>query len=106
MPGDAICLKVAPRARISVPGDAICLKVAPRAKISMPGDAICLKVTPRQKISVPGGAKKSKAAKLGQRFERYKVSILRFLYVARVPFDYNQAERDIRMSKVKQKISG
>lgn len=45
---------------------------------------------------------KSPAANLGERFQVYKASILRFLYDARVPFDNNHAERDLRMTKMKQ----
>jgi len=60
----------------------------------------------RQKSGPRGREIKSKAANLGKRFMLYKESILRFLRDAHVPFDNNQAERDLRMSKVKQKISG
>lgn len=40
------------------------------------------------------------------RLLHYKPDILRFLYAPEVPFTNNDAERDLRMMKCKQKISG
>ena len=53
-----------------------------------------------------GGPSQTKAKNLLDRFILYKEQILRFLNDLRVPFDNNQAERDIRMLKLPQKISG
>ena len=58
-------------------------------------------------IPVPGKrARRSKARALIDRLREYRSDCLGFLFDLNVPFTNNQAERDIRMLKVKGKISG
>ena len=53
-----------------------------------------------------GRPKKTKARNLAERIAKYRTAILAFVYDFNVPFDNNLAERDLRMLKVQQKISG
>jgi transposase len=53
-----------------------------------------------------GKLPRSKARNLLERLRAYENDVLRFMNEPEVPFSNNQAENDIRMTKVQQKISG
>jgi transposase len=53
-----------------------------------------------------GRLAKSDAHNLWDRFKKYEAAVLLFAKNPHVSFTNNRAERDLRMSKVKQKVSG
>jgi len=56
--------------------------------------------------SKKGKIAKSDAHNLWERLKKYEKEVLLFAKLSYVPFTNNRAERDLRMGKVKQKISG
>jgi transposase len=62
-------------------------------------------IPPRQN-GKRGRVAKSDAHNLWERLKRHEEAVLLFARLPHVPFTNNRAERDLRMSKVKQKVSG
>ncbi len=61
---------------------------------------------PPKQNGKPGKVAKSDAHNLWERLKENETAVLLFAKLPHVPFTNNRAERDLRMSKVKQKVSG
>jgi transposase len=75
-------------------------------KILGRGNTECPAPVPDGTAPRRGRPKRSKSRNLLERLRDYEDDVLRFMEHAEVPFTNNQGERDLRMTKVQQKISG
>lgn len=75
-------------------------------KLLAEADKECPAPKEAQRQGSRGKLPRSKARNLLERLRAYENEVLRFMNEPEVPFSNNQAENDIRMTKVQQKISG
>jgi transposase len=61
---------------------------------------------PPERVHRKGQLKRTKGRNLLERMRKHKEAVLRFAVETEVPFTNNQAERDLRNAKVKQKMTG
>lgn len=77
-----------------------------RAILKKGGDECPAPIVKQDTNPKRGRLKRTKARNLLERLRDYETEVLRFMTEKVVPFTNNQAENDIRMTKVHQKISG
>jgi len=74
--------------------------------ILIEGDRECPPPDPKEHAGRKGRQARTKSRNLLERLRDFETQTLRFMTDQQVPFTNNQGERDLRMTKVQQKISG